>query len=272
MSLLTVSDSSPGVLIYRAMRRSSSLAASSRRSTVSKAPSPPPLAPKPKFPTKSQTTTPAPTALIIPRDATPPSVHTPVFTNEGILDHDNSIGPSVAVPVIFDTLCDSPRRLSPCEPSSEQTEANNPLSSMKSLAEKMLERERVWSMDSAQLGAMAIQLADGGDSAAERVKVEEEKREQERMSLEAAELALRGKQEERRKVEMEVKPLLKSSKTRKRQSGPPNGLVVGPMPSSKETTHATVGSALQARRKGVPVRPDAQIDRLKTLTSKPRPA
>lgn len=197
-------------------------------------------------------------------------MHTPVFTNEGILDHDKSIEPLVGVPVISDTLCDSPRRLSPCEPSSEQTEAN--LSSMESLAEKMLERERVWSMDAGQLEAMGIQLAGGGDRAAERVKVEEEKRERERMSLEAAELALRGKQEEKRKVEMEVKPLLKSSKTRKRQSGPPNGLVVGPMPSSKEITQATVGSALQTRRKGVPVRPDAQIDRFKKLTSKPRPA
>lgn len=184
-----------------------------------------------------------------------------------------SIEPSTAVSVIPDcTLCDSPRRLSPREPSSEQNEASDPrLTSMELLAEKMLERERVWSMDTEQFEAMAIQLADGGDSAAERAKVEEEKRERERTSLEAAELELRRKQEEKRKVEMEMKPLVESSKTRKRQSGPPNDLVVGRRPSSKEITQATVSSALQTRRKGVSVRPEAQVDRLKKLTSKPRP-
>ena len=260
------------VLMDIAVLRSSSLVASRRGSATSKAPSPPPLAPKPKFRTKSQATTPAPTALIIPTDA---PVHTPVSTNECLLGHAMSIEPSAAVPVIPDcTLCDSPRRLSPRELSSEQNEANNPrLSSMELLAEKMLERERVWSMDSEQLEAMAIQLADGEDSAAERARVEEEKREQERMSFEVAELQLRRKQEEKRKVEMEVKPLVESSNTRKRQSGPPSGPVVGRTPSSsKEITQATVGSALQTRRKGVPVRPEAQVDRLKKLTSKPRPA
>jgi len=253
-----ISMLSLGVLIAIAAPRSPSLAVSRRGSTTPKAPSPPPLAPKPKFLTKSQTTTPAPTALTIPMDATPHSMHTPDPTNERLLGHAMSVGPSVAVPVISDrTLCDSPSRLSPREPLSE---VNNPiLSSVESLAEKMLERERVWSMDAEEIEAMAIQLADGEESAAERAKVEEDKREQERMSFEAAELELRRKQEEKRKAEMEARPLVEGPKSRKRQSGPSKDLVVGRTPSSsKEAMQATLSSALQTRRKGVPVRPEAK--------------
>ena len=174
------------------------------------------------------------------------------------------------------TLCESPRHLFPHELSSEQSEANNSrLSSVELLTERMRERERVWSMDAEQLEAMAIQLADGEDSAAaERAKIEEEKREQERRSFEAAELELRRKQEAKQKAEMEVNPLVEGSKTTKRQSGPSNDLAVGRTPSSstEAAMRATASSALQTRRKGVPVRPEAQGDRLKRLTSKPRPA
>jgi len=182
-------------------------------------------------------------------------------------------GSSVAAPVVSDcTQCESPR-LSRCRPSSEQNGANNPrLSSVESLAEKMLERERVWSMDVEQLEAVATKPADGENSASERAKIEEEKRDQEGVSFEAAELELRRKQEEKCTLEMDMKPVVDGS-TRKRHTAPSNGLVVGRTPSSsKETTQAMVSSALRTRRKGVPVRPEAQVDRIKKLTSKPRRA
>jgi hypothetical protein len=251
--------------------RASSLAVSRRGSITSKASSPPPLALKPKFLTKTQTTVPAPTALVMPKDAIAPSVQTPATT---LLENARSIGSSVAAPVVSDcTLYDSPRP-SPRKPSPEQNEANNArLSSMELLAKKMLEREQVWSMDAEQLEAVATRPADGEDSAAERAKIGEEKREQERMSFEAAELKLRGKQEEERNLEMEVKPLVEDSRARKRQSAPSNDLVVGRTPSSsKVATQAMVDSALQTRRKGVPVSPEAQVDRIKKLTSKLRRA
>lgn len=136
----------------------------------------------------------------------------------------------------------------------------------------MLERERVWSMDAEQLEAVATKLADREASAAERAKIEEEKREQERMSCEAAELELRRKKEEKRNLEMEVKPVVESSKTRKRQSAPPGDLLRRQPSSSKEATQAMVGSALQTRRKGAPVRPEVQVDRIKKLTFHSRPA
>lgn len=115
-------------------------------------------------------------------------------------------------------------------------------------------------MDAEQLEAVPTKPADREDNAAERAKIGEEKREQERMSFEAAELQLRRKQEEKRNLEIEAKPLVESSKTRKRQSAPPSDLL-GRTPSSpKEATQAMVGSALRTRRKGVPVRPEVQVD------------
>jgi hypothetical protein len=184
-------------------------------------------------------------------------MHTPVPTNERLLENGMSIGPSVAAPVVSDgILYDSPRP-SLRQPSSEQNGANNPrLSSVELLAEKMLERERVWSMDSEQLEALATKPADEENIAAKRAKIGEEKREQERMTFEAAELELRRKQEEKqeekRNLEMEAKPLVEGSKTKKRQSAPS-----GTPSSSKEATRAMAGPALQTRRKGVPVRPGA---------------
>ena len=121
-------------------------------------------------------------------------------------------------------------------------------------------------MDAEQLEAVATKPADREDSAAERAKIGEEKREQERMSFEVAELELRRKQEEKRNLETEAKPLVKSSKTRKRQSASPGDLLGRPPSSSKEAMQAMVGSALQTRRKGVPVRPEVQVDRIKKLT------
>lgn len=187
-------------------------------------------------------------------DTTAPSIHTPASTDERLLDNAMSIGSSVAAPVVSDCI----PRPSLRQPSSEQDGANNPrLSSVESLAEKMLERERVWSMDAEQLEAVATKPADGEDSAAERARIEEEKREEERMTFEAAELELRRKQEEKRHLEIEAKPLVEGSKTRKRQSVPSSDLVGRTPSSSKEATQAMVGSALQTRRKGVPVRSEA---------------
>jgi hypothetical protein len=188
-----------------------------------------------------------------------------------------SVESSVEAQIISDrTLSDSPTRLSPREPLSKQNDVlqvNNPrLSSIELLAKKMLERERVWSMDAEQVETITLQLADEEDGATERVQIEEEKREQERMAFEAAELELRRKQQEKRRPE-EVKPLVEGSKMRQRQSSASNNVAVGgTTSSSKEATQATVSSALQKRRKGVPVRPDSQADQLKKLTSKPRPA
>ena len=228
---------------------------------TSKAPSSPPIAPKPKFLTKTQTATPAPTALIMLMDTTASSKHTPAPTNEGLPENVISIGSSVAGPLAPDCILHDSPPPSLRHPSSEQTGANNTgLSSVELLEKKMLERERVWSMDVEQLEAVATKPADKDDSAAERAKIEEEKREQERMSFEAAELELRRKQEEKRSLEMEAKPVVESSKARKRQSAPPSDLRRRTPSSSKEATQAMVGSALQTRRKGVPVRPEVQVD------------
>ena len=127
-------------------------------------------------------------------------------------------------------------------------------------------------MDAEQLEAVATKPADRKDSAAERAKIGEEKRDQERMSFEAAELELRRKHEEKRNLETEAKPLVESSKAKKRQSAPPSDLLGRPPSSSKEATQAMVGSALQTRRKGVPVRPEVQVDRIKKLTFNSRRA
>ena len=206
-------------------------------------------------------------------DTTAPSVQTPGPTNERLLENAVSIESSVAAPLVSDCiLYDSPRP-SLRRPLSEQTGANNPsLSSVELLAKKMLERERVWSMDAEQLEAVPTKPVDREDNAAERAKIGEEKRERERMEFEAAELELRRKQEEKHNLGIEAKPFVESSKTRKRQSAPPNDLL-GHTPSpQKEATRPMAGSALQTRRKGVPVRPEAQVDRVKELTSKPRRA
>jgi len=113
-------------------------------------------------------------------------------------------------------------------------------------------------MDAEELEAVATKPADGED-AAERARIGEEKREQERMSFEAAELELRRKQEEKRNLEMEVKPPVEDSKTRKRQSAPLSDLVGRTSSSSKQATQAVVGPASQTRRKGVPVRPKLKL-------------
>lgn len=194
-------------------------------------------------------------------------MHTPAPTNEALPENTMSVGSSVAGPLVSDCILRDSPRPSLRQPPSEQIGANNTgLSSMELLEKRMLERERVWSMDAEQLEAVATKPADREDSAAERAKIGEEKREQERMSFEVAELELRRKQEEKRNLETEAKPLVKSSKTRKRQSAPPGDLLGRPPSSSKEAIQAMVGSALQTRRKGVPVRPEVQVDRIKKLT------